>query len=83
MQETQQIVDVRIGISDSPRDITVEMPDDERDETVKKIEAALNKAVDILWLTDKKGRQVAISAPKIAYVEIGTNDGDRRVGFGG
>jgi hypothetical protein len=49
-------VDVRIGITQAPRELTVEMPDDERDETVP--------------------------AAKIAYVEVGTSDGDRRIGFG-
>lgn len=76
-------MDVRIGISDSPREVSLEIPDDERADAVAKIEAALNKAVEILWLTDKKGKQVAVSAARIAYVEIGANDGDRRVGFGG
>ena len=44
---------------------------------------ALTGAVDVLWLTDKKGRQVAVAAAKIAYVEIGTAEGDRKIGFGG
>jgi len=35
-----------------------------------------------LWLVDKKGRTVAVPAAKIAYVEIGTTDGERRMGFG-
>ncbi len=76
-------MDVRIGISDSPREVSLEIPDDERADAVAKIEAALTKSVEILWLTDKKGKQVAVAAGKIAYVEIGANDGDRRVGFGG
>ncbi len=76
-------VDVRIGVTQAPREVTVEMPDEERDETVKRVEAALAGAVDVLWLTDKRGRQVGIPSSKIAYVEVGTNDGDRRIGFGG
>jgi Protein of unknown function (DUF3107) len=48
-----------------------------------KIEAALTGAVDVLWLTDKKGRDVAVAAEKIAFVELGSTDGDRRIGFGG
>ena len=76
-------MDVRIGVTQAPRELTVEMPDDERDETVKRVEAALAGAVDVLWLTDKRGRKVGIPAAKIAYVEVGTNDGDRRIGFGG
>jgi hypothetical protein len=76
-------VDVRIGVTHAPREITVEMPDDERDDTEKQVEAALAGAVDVLWLTDKRGRRVGVAAGKIAYIELGTNDGDRRIGFGG
>jgi hypothetical protein len=77
-------VDVRIGVSQTARDIAVELPDDtDRDAVKAKIEAALTGAVDVLWLTDKKGRDVAIAAEKIAFVELGSADGDRRIGFGG
>jgi hypothetical protein len=75
-------VDVRIGVTQAPRELTVEIPDDERDETITHVEAALGGAVDVLWLTDKRGRRVGVPAAKIAYIEIGTNDGDRRIGFG-
>ena len=77
------LVDVRIGITQATRELMVEMPDDERDETIKIVEAALAGDVDVLWLTDKRGRQVGVPAAKLAYVEVGTNDGDRRIGFGG
>jgi hypothetical protein len=76
-------VDVRIGVTQAPRELTIEMPDDERDDTEKQIEAVLSGAVDVLWLTDKRGRRIAVPAAKIAYIEVGTNDGDRRIGFGG
>ncbi|MEY4176278.1 MAG: hypothetical protein RI900_3443 [Actinomycetota bacterium] len=77
-------MDVRIGVSQTARDIAVELPDDtDRDAVKAKIEAALTGAVDVLWLTDKKGRDVAIAAEKIAFVELGSADGDRRIGFGG
>ena len=75
-------VDVRIGVTQAPRELTVEIPDDERDETITHVEAALGGAVNVLWLTDKRGRRVGVPATKIAYIEIGTNDGDRRIGFG-
>lgn len=76
-------MDVRIGITQAPRELTVEMPDDEREETVQSVSAALAGEVDVLWLTDKRGRRVGVPADKLAYVEVGTNDGDRRIGFGG
>ncbi len=80
---TVTAVDIRIGVTQAPREITVEMPDDERDDTEKQVEAALSGAVDVLWLTDKRGRRIGVPAAKLAYVELGTNDGDRRIGFGG
>jgi hypothetical protein len=75
-------VDVRIAVIQAPRELTVEMPDDERDDTIAKVEAALAGAVDVLWLTDKRGRKVGVPTARLAYVEVGTNDGDRRIGFG-
>ena len=76
-------MDVRIGVTQAPREVTVEVPDDERDEVTAQIEAALGGKVEVLWIVDKKGRKVAIPSAKIAYIEIGTPDGDRRIGFGG
>ena len=76
-------VDVRIGVTHVPRELTVEIPDDERDDANTRIEAALLGAADVLWLVDKRGRKVGVPSAKIAYVEVGTPDGDRRIGFGG
>jgi hypothetical protein len=77
-------VDVRIGVTQAPREINVDMADDVDRAGVKaQIEAALNGAVDVLWLTDKRGRDIGVPAAKIAYVEIGTAEGERRIGFGG
>jgi Protein of unknown function (DUF3107) len=76
-------VDVRIGVTQAPRELTIEMPDDERDATVKTIEAALAGATDVLWLVDKRGKRVGVPSAKLAYIELGPNDGDRRIGFGG
>lgn len=76
-------MDVRIGVTQATRELTVEMPDDEREDTLARVEEALSGAVEVLWLTDKRGRQVGVPAAKLAYVEVGTNDGDRRIGFGG
>ena len=77
-------VDVRIGVTQAPRELTLELPDDLDREALKtKIEAALSGAVDVLWLTDRRNRDVGVSSAKIAYVEIGTPEGDRKIGFGG
>ena len=76
-------MDVRIGVTQAPRELTVEVPDDERDDVRAKVEAALSGAAEVLWIKDKRGRDVGVPAAKIAYVEIGNADGDRRIGFGG
>ena len=70
-------------MTQAPREITVEVDDAERDDLKAKIEAALAGATDVLWITDKRGRDVGVPAAKIAYVEVGSADGDRRIGFGG
>ena len=78
------IVDVRIGVTQVPREISIEMADTVDRAAVKtQIEAALSGAVDVLWLTDKKGRDVGVASSKIAYVEVGTTESERRIGFGG
>jgi hypothetical protein len=77
-------VDVRIGVTQAPREISIEMADDvDRAEVKAKVEAALSGAVDVLWLSDRKGRDIGVAAAKIAYVEVGTTDSERRIGFGG
>jgi len=80
---TVRRVDVRIGVTQAPRELNVEVPDDERDDVRAKVEAALSGATEVLWIKDKRGRDVGVPAAKIAYVEIGNADGDRRIGFGG
>ena len=77
-------MDIRIGVTQSPREVAVELSDDIDREALKaQVTAALSGAADTLWLTDRKGREVAVAASKIAYVELGTTDGARRIGFGG
>jgi hypothetical protein len=78
-------MDVRIGVTQAAREITLELDDDAktRDELKKAVDAALNGAADTLWVTDKRGRQVGVPSAKLAYVDIGSSDTDRRMGFGG
>ena len=77
-------MDIRIGVTHSPRELNLELSDDtDRDELRTRVEAALTGAIDILWVTDRKSREVAVPTAKIAYVEIGTPDSERRIGFGG
>jgi hypothetical protein len=77
-------VDVRIGVTQAPREINVELADDaDRDDLKSRVEAALAGATDVLWITDKRGKDVGIPSAKIAYVELGSADSERRIGFGG
>jgi hypothetical protein len=76
-------VDVRIGVTQAPREVNLEVADEDGEAAVGKIEAALAGQDAVLWLTDRRGKRVAIPAAKIAYVEVGVADGDRRIGFGG
>ena len=76
-------MDVRIGVSQTAKELEVELPDDADHEAVK---AQIEKAItdgSTLWLTDKKGRQVGVPVEKIAYFEIGAPEAGRRIGFGG
>lgn len=76
-------MDVRIGVTQAPRELTLEVLESDRDEIVSSVEAALSGAIDVLWITDKRGRRLAVPSAKIAYIELGAADGDRRIGFGG
>jgi transposase len=77
-------VDVRIGVTQAPRELNIELAEDvDRDDLKSRVEAALGGASDVLWITDKRGKDVVIPAAKIAYVELGSADGDRKIGFGG
>ena len=77
------VVDVRIGVTQAPREISLEVEDSDRDDLKSRVEAALSGATDVLWITDKRGRDVGVPAAKIAYVEVGSAEGERRIGFGG
>lgn len=78
-------MDVRIGVTYSARDIELELPDDADQKAVRgDVEAALAAGGGaVLWLTDKRGRQVGVPADKIAFVDLGAEGAERRIGFGG
>ncbi len=75
-------MDIRIGVTYTPKEIALELADDVKADAVKAdVDAALS-AGNTLWMTDKKGRQIGVPAEKIAYVEIGSEDSSRPIGFG-
>lgn len=75
-------MDVRIGVSQSAKELSVELADDTTPDSVKADVAKALAKGEVLWLTDRKGRQYGVPADKIAYVEVGHPDDDRRIGFG-
>ncbi len=76
-------MDVRIGVTYSPKELDLDLGDDvDRAALKKSIEAALSDDDGVLWMTDKRGKDVAIPSSKVAYVEIGSPEDERRIGFG-
>ncbi|MCC2592800.1 DUF3107 domain-containing protein [Tessaracoccus sp. OS52] len=72
-------MEVKIGIADVPRELTVRT-ESGADELV----AALSSAVadsGLFELTDTKGRRVVVPAAKVAYLDLGAVE-ERPVGFG-
>ncbi|CAN5710113.1 MAG: DUF3107 domain-containing protein [Actinomycetota bacterium] len=77
-------MDVRIGVTYSPKEIDVELGDDADATKLRgEIDGVLAGSDGVLWLTDRKGRQVGVPVAKVAYVEIGSPHDERRIGFGG
>ena len=73
-------MEVRIGVVHTPKELTLEL-DASLDEVKKSIEKALSDE-GVLWLTDSRGRTVGVPAERVAYVELESEGGTKRVGFG-
>ena len=74
-------MEIRIGVVYTARELTVET-DDSVDGVTATIESAVSAGDGILWLTDTKGRRIGVPVDKIAYVEVTSDAGGRKVGFG-
>ncbi|MGK0277072.1 MAG: hypothetical protein ACI9N0_003471 [Ilumatobacter sp.] len=76
-------MDVRIGVTQAPREINLELAEDvDRTDLKSRVEAALSGASDVLWITDKRGNDVGVPSAKIAYIELGSAESTRKIGFG-
>lgn len=77
-------MELRIGVTHSVRDISLELESDDASRAAahKAVEEALAGKTEVLWLKDKRGREVAVPAERIAFVEFGAPEGERRLGFG-
>ncbi len=75
-------MDLRIGVTDNPKEIKVELADDTDVAALRsEVDAAVAGGGPMLWLTDVRGRQVGVPAARIAYVDIGVAGSDNPVGF--
>lgn len=75
-------MEVKIGVTQSPKEIEFEMDGDDVAALAKIFDDAIKAEEPIVWVEDKKGRKIGVPAPKVAYVEIAKSDDDRKVGFG-
>jgi hypothetical protein len=75
-------VDVRIGVTNSMREIDLDVDDSiDRSELKAHIESALGDETGVLWMADRRGREVVVPSAKVAYVEIGSPNEGRTIGF--
>lgn len=75
-------MDVRIGVVHTMKEIDIELgPDADVEQVRAAVEAALSEDDGVLWLTDRHGRQFAVPSERIAYIEVGSPDNERRIGF--
>ena len=64
-------MDIRIGVTHAPREITVEMGDDtDREELKAQVAQALSDDDAVLWLVDRRGRDIGIPSSKVAYLSL-------------
>ena len=75
------MTEVRIGITQVPKELSVDVADD-ADAVAKQVSEAVSDPNGLLWLTDSKGRRVGITVAKLAYVEVEPEASTRSVGFG-
>jgi hypothetical protein len=76
-------VDVRIGLTQTPKELEVQLEEGTDPAAIRAQVEEILKGEGTLWLTDRRGRQIGVPAAKLAYVEIGSPQEDRRIGFGG
>ena len=73
-------MEVKLGVTYSPKELVVET-ERSADEISTLVDEALNGKASVLWLVDTRGRRVGVPTEKLAYVEVGEENPDKRVGF--
>lgn len=75
-------MDVRIGVTYTAKELEVDLGDDaDADAVQADIETAIVGDGSVLWLTDRRGRRIGVPVDKVAYIEIGSPEDSRRIGF--
>lgn len=69
----------RIGVADSSKVIEIEV--ENAAGFRKDLEEVFGSSREVYWFTDIKRRSVGVPVSRIAYVEIDSEDTDRKVGF--
>lgn len=72
-------VDIRIGIANSPREISFESSQTSS-EVEKVVADALDGNATFLKLNDDKGKLYIVPVASLSYVEVGSEE-SRRIGF--
>jgi Protein of unknown function (DUF3107) len=75
-------MEVRIGVVHTPKELNLDL-DGGVEEAFKTIDNAIKGGEAMIWLTDSKGRRVGVALDKLAYIEVDSEEGSKRVGFGG
>ena len=72
-------MDIKIGLAESPRELTVRLPEGQ-DDVIGLVERAIDIGQQTLKLEDDKGHQFLIRTDRVIYVEQGSAAA-RSVGF--
>lgn len=72
-------MDIKIGITEVPREVSIES-NESPDEVLAKVREAIESS-SLLDLSDTKGRRLLVPGQRIAYVDLGSAT-TRAVGFG-
>jgi hypothetical protein len=75
-------MEVIFGVQARDGAIRVQLDENKIADLKTRLESALSgSSPQILWVTDKDGREIGIPTDKIAFVEFGTERAGRQVGF--
>ena len=74
-------MEIRIGVSQSVKEIDLDLGEVDRAKVLADITKTLADDTAMLWLTDKKGKTIGVPSAKVAYIEVGAQSEERKVGF--